>query len=90
LSQNFGPLDWRPGPVKVSQKTQNTPLSEPVPGEPLTQIKKIFLIEPRRLAAAVEGLNNSLAIAAKINSGKNSCSGKNHYERSSGFTHQLL
>jgi len=25
LSQNFGPLDWRPGPVKVCQKNTNTP-----------------------------------------------------------------
>ena len=25
LSQNFVPLDWRPGSVKVGQKTQNTP-----------------------------------------------------------------
>jgi len=25
LSQNFGPLDWRPGPVKVGQKKRNTP-----------------------------------------------------------------
>jgi len=23
--QNFGPLDWRPGPVKVCQKNKNTP-----------------------------------------------------------------
>jgi len=65
LSQNFGPLDWRPGPVKFGQKTP--PLSEPRPGEPLTKIKKkYFLIEPRRLAASVEGLNNSLAIAAGV------------------------
>jgi len=63
LRQNFSPLDWRPGPVKVGQKTKTPPLCEPLPGEPLTQIKKFFLIEPRRLAASVEGLNNSLAIA---------------------------
>jgi len=25
LSQNFDPLDWRPGPVKVGQKNKNTP-----------------------------------------------------------------
>jgi len=43
LSQNFGQLDWRPGPVKVGQKkTKTPPLCEPLPGEPLTQIKKIF------------------------------------------------
>ena len=65
LSQNFSPLDWRPGPVKVGQKTKTPPLCEPLPGEPLSQIKKfLFITEPRRLAASVEGLNNSLAIAA--------------------------
>jgi len=42
LSQNFGPLDWRPEPIKVGQKTETPPLCEPRPGEPLTQIKKIF------------------------------------------------
>jgi len=63
FTQNFGPLDWRPGPVKVGQKTKTPPHCEPVPGKPLTQIKTFFLIEPRRLAASVEGLNNSLAIA---------------------------
>jgi len=25
LNQNFGLLDWRPGPVKVGQKNKNTP-----------------------------------------------------------------
>jgi len=25
LSQNFGPWDWRPGPVKVGQKTESAP-----------------------------------------------------------------
>ena len=25
FSQNFGPLNWRPGPIKVGQKNQNTP-----------------------------------------------------------------
>ena len=34
------------------------------PGEPQTQIKNNFLIETIRLAASVEGLNSSLAIAA--------------------------
>jgi len=57
-------LDWRPGPIKVGQKTQNTPLCEPFPGEPLTQMKNFFLMEPRSFAASVEGLNNSLAKAA--------------------------
>jgi len=43
LNQNFGPLDWRPGPVKVGQKNKTPPLCELLPGEPLTQIKKFFL-----------------------------------------------
>jgi len=42
LIQNFGPLDWRPGPIKIGQKTQKTPLCEPLPVEPLTQNKKSF------------------------------------------------
>jgi len=51
---------------KVSAKilTKTPSLCEPVTGEPFTQIKTLFLIEPRRLVASVEGLNNSLAIAA--------------------------
>jgi len=64
FSQNFGPLDWRPRLIKIGQKNENTPLCEPVSGEPLTQIKNCCLIKPRRFAASVEGLNNSLAIAA--------------------------
>jgi len=64
LSQNFGPLDWRPGPVKVGQKTQNTPILRASPRwTPHPNHKIFFLIESRRLAASVEGLNNSLAIA---------------------------
>ena len=40
LSQNFGPLDWRPGPVKVGQKkNKKPPPCKPLPGKPLTQIK---------------------------------------------------
>jgi len=65
LSQNFGPLDWRPGPVKVGQKKPKHPhfasLSQ---AKPSPKSNKFFLIEPRRLAASIEGLNNSLAIAA--------------------------
>jgi len=29
LSQNFGPWDWRPGPVKVGQKPKTPPLCKP-------------------------------------------------------------
>jgi len=64
LQKTFGPLNWRPGPVKIGQKNKNTPLCEPVLGEPSPKSKKCFLIEPRRLAASVEGLNNSLSIVA--------------------------
>jgi len=51
------------GRSKLVKKTKTPPICEPVPGEPLTKSKHFF-IEPRRLAASVEGLNNSLAIAA--------------------------
>ena len=65
LSQNFGTLDWRPGPVKVSQKKRNTPTLRASPRQtPHPNQKFFFLIEPRSLATSVEGLNNSLAIAA--------------------------
>jgi len=65
LSQNFGSLDWRPGPVKVGQKTENTPTLRACPRRtPHPNQKNFFLIEPRRLADSVEGLNTSLATAA--------------------------
>jgi len=64
LNQNFGPLDWRPRPVKFCQKNKNTPLSEPLQANPSPKSKNCFLIEPRSLAACIEVLNNSLAIAA--------------------------
>jgi len=53
------------GQSKLVKNPKTPPLCELLPGEPLTQIKKvIFLIEPRRLSASVEGLNTSLAAAA--------------------------
>ena len=52
------------GPSKLVQKHKILQLCESLPGEPLTQIKIKKKIEPRRLAASVEGLDNSLAIAA--------------------------
>jgi len=52
------------GLSKFVKKTKTPSLSERLPGEPLTQINIFFLIEPRKLAGSVEGLNNSLAIAA--------------------------
>jgi len=50
------------GQSKLVKNKKTLPLCELLPGEALTQIKKLFLIEPRRLA--VEGLNTSLAAAA--------------------------
>jgi len=42
FSQNFGSLDWRPGPVKVGQKFKNTPtLGAPPRGTPNPNLKKI-------------------------------------------------
>ena len=65
LSQNFGPWDWRPGPVKVGKKIENAPtLRASHRRTPHTNQKMFFLIEPRSLPASVEGLNNSLAIVA--------------------------
>jgi len=65
LSKNFGSLDWRPGLVKVGQKFKNPPTLRPHPRRTLNPNQKMFfLIETRRLAASVEGLNSSLATAA--------------------------
>ena len=64
LSQNFGPWDWRPGRVKVGQKTENTPPLRASPRRtPHPNQKFFFLIQPRRLSASVEGLNTSVAEA---------------------------
>ena len=61
LSQNFGPWDWRPMPVKVGQKTESAPTLRASPRRTPHLNKKI---EPKRLPASVEGLNTSLAAAA--------------------------
>jgi len=42
LSQNFGLLDWRPEPVKLVKKNETPQICEPLPGEPVTQIKIFF------------------------------------------------
>jgi len=43
LSQNFGPLDWRPGPIKVGQKNKNTTtLQAPPRRNPYRNQKKFF------------------------------------------------
>jgi len=65
LSQNFGPCDWRPGPLKIGQKTESAPtLRASHKRTPYPNQKIVFLIEPRSLPASVEGLHNSLAIVA--------------------------
>jgi len=63
LSQNFGSLDWRPGPVKISQNIKNTPILGAPPKRTTYPNKKMFLIVSRRLVASAEGLNSSIAIA---------------------------
>jgi len=42
LSQNYGPLDWRPGPVKVDQKNRNTPTLRASPRRTLHPNQKFF------------------------------------------------
>ena len=65
LSQNFGPCDWRPGAVKVGQKTESAPTSRASPRRTPHPNQKLFLkIEPRSLPASVEGLSTSPAAAA--------------------------
>jgi len=43
---------------------KHPPFAASSPREPQTQIKKKILMETRRLAESVEGLNSSLSIAA--------------------------
>ena len=62
LRQKNGSLVWRPGPVKVGQKFK-PPTLWPPPRRTSNPNQIIFLIETRRVAASVEGLNSSLAIA---------------------------
>jgi len=65
LRQNFDPWDWRPGPVKVGQKNENTTTLRAHPRRtPHPNQNFFFLIEPRRLSTSVEGLNTYLAVAA--------------------------
>ena len=42
LNQNCGPLDWRPGPVKVGQKKRNTPTLRASPRRTPHPNQKIF------------------------------------------------
>ena len=63
LSQKMAHWIGVQGPSNLVKKPKTPQLCEPTPGEPLTPIKKFFLIEPRRLSASVEGLNTCLAVA---------------------------
>jgi len=51
------------GPSKLVKKQKHPQFASLYQENPSPKSKNIFLIEPRRLAASVEGLNNSLAIA---------------------------
>jgi len=42
FNQNFGPLDWRPGPIKVGQKNKNTPTLRAPPRQTPYPNQKIF------------------------------------------------
>jgi len=42
LSQNFGPLHWRPGPVKFGQKNKNIPILRTSPRRTLHPNQKFF------------------------------------------------
>jgi len=52
------------GPSKLVKNTKQPHFASLSQANPSPKSKIFFLIEPRRLAASVEGLNNSLAIAA--------------------------
>jgi len=65
LSEKNGSIGWGPGPAKGGQNFQNTSTCGSPPSEPPTENKKRFCsISTRRLAESVEGLNNSLTLAA--------------------------
>jgi len=60
------PLGRRPGPGKDDQNTAKTPLFVMSPPEiPTENEKRYFSILTTRLAESVEGLNSSLALAAR-------------------------
>ena len=63
LSQNFGPLDCCPGPVKVGQKTQNIPTLRASPRRTPHPNQKNFFNRTKK-TCRIRRLNNSLAIAA--------------------------
>ena len=64
FESKFRPIGLASKARQILSKKQKRPTFRAPPGEPLTQIKIKKKIEPRRLAASVEGLDNSLAIAA--------------------------
>jgi len=52
------------GQVKVAKKCKNTPTCAVPPSKGQTKKEKKFLMSTGRLAESLEGLNNSLALAA--------------------------
>jgi len=55
LSQNFGPLDWRPRPVKVGQKNKNTPTLRTSPRRTPHQNQKLFLNRTKKTCCIRRG-----------------------------------
>jgi len=55
LRQNFDPLDWRPGPVKFGQKTQNTPNLRASPRRTPHPNQNIFLKRTKKTRSIRRG-----------------------------------
>ena len=55
LSQNFGPWDWRPGPVKVGQKNENAPTLRASPRRTPHPNQKLFLNRTKKSSRICRG-----------------------------------
>jgi len=55
LRQNFGPWDWRPGPVKGGQKTENTPTLRAHPRRTLHPNQKFFFFNRTKKTFRIRG-----------------------------------
>ena len=55
FSQNFGQLDWRPGPVKVGKKNKNTPTLRAPPRRTPHPNQKIFFIRTKKTCCIRRG-----------------------------------
>jgi len=73
LSQNFGLLYWRSGPVKVGKESKTPPLCEPLPGEPLTQIKKNFFNRTKKTCRIRRGFEQHFSYSGWRVITKKSC-----------------